>query len=74
MAVKPKTRAKRPSVEMAMAAPKDRESVNVEKIKNGYLITRSGVKNGEYFDHKEYSPTDPLKAARSVRKEASRGR
>jgi hypothetical protein len=72
MATKPKARAR--LSDPTLAAPKDRESVNVEKIKNGYLITRSGVKNGEYFDHKEYSPTDPLKAARSVRKEAPRGR
>lgn len=49
---------------MAVPAPTDeRESISVRKIKNGYLIEKSGVVRGKYFSHTEYSPGRPVIAA-----------
>jgi hypothetical protein len=49
---------------VAPFTPSDRQSVTVDKIKNGFLITRDGVRKGEYFSEREYSPTDPLAPAK----------
>ena len=38
---------------------KDRETISCRKIENGYLISRSGVKDGKYFDKEFYSPKAP---------------
>lgn len=45
------------------APPNESESVRISKIKNGFLIERSGVKRGKYFSHQEYSPGKPVIAA-----------
>ena len=45
-------------------APSDqRETVSITKIKNGYLVEKSGVKRGKYFSEKEFSPTKPVVSA-----------
>lgn len=49
---------------------RDREDVRIEKISNGFLIARSGVKSGQYFEKKEYSPVDPLKKAAPAKAKA----
>ena len=40
--------------------PEDREHITVEKIDNGFIINRSGVKDGKYFDRKQFSETKPV--------------
>ena len=36
------------------------ESVQIRKISNGYLITRSGTRRGKYFSEDEYSAGRPV--------------
>jgi hypothetical protein len=47
----------------------ERESVNVRRIKNGYLIETSGMKGRKYVSEVEYSPGKPVISA-SVPKES----
>lgn len=49
---------------LSVAVPEsDRESLNIEKIKNGFLLTRSGSRNGKYFSEREFSSTKPVISA-----------
>ena len=58
---------------IAVAAPKDeRESINVRKIANGYLIERSGTRRGKYFSHTEYSQGRPVISATAAKASAGR--
>ena len=52
----------------AVAPPKDRETVRIRRIDNGYITSREGVKKGRYFETEKFSPTDPLKPARAETK------
>jgi len=59
-----KKRRSRASGAIAVPAPPtESESVRITKISNGYLIEKSGTKNGKYFSHQEYSPGRPVIAA-----------
>lgn len=65
MAKKRRTR----SNDIAVPAPaggKSSESISVRAIKNGYLISKSGVKRGKYFEETEYSAGRPVIAATGV--------
>lgn len=49
---------------IAVPAPSNNsESVRISRIKNGYLIEKSGVKRGKYVSQTEYSPGKPVIAA-----------
>ena len=56
----PKRRSKKSTGEVAAPVNKD-ESVElrIEKLTNGYLITKSTYKNGEYKSEKTYSAKKP---------------
>ena len=69
MAAKPKRRkaARRGGTDCAPVAVGDNSSVSIRRIKNGYLVERSGTKRGKYFSEQVYSPTDPLKPSKVTR-------
>lgn len=45
----------------------DRETVSIRKIKNGFLVERSGSKRGKYFRDEEFSATKPVLTAAPVK-------
>lgn len=48
------------SGQIAVPSPTNQqESVSIRKIKNGYLISRSGSRRGKYFTEDEFSPGRP---------------
>ena len=57
------------SNDIAVPAPaggKSSESISVRAIKNGYLISKSGVRRGKYYEETEYSAGRPVIAATGV--------
>lgn len=56
-----KRKSRRRSNEIAVPTPHSQsESVSIREISNGYIIARSGVKRGKYFEHQEYSAGRPV--------------
>jgi len=47
----------------------DRESVSVRRIKNGWLISRSGTRRGDYYSEDEFSSAKPQLLASPVKKD-----
>lgn len=66
-----KTRHSR-SVPVAIAPTDERETVSISKIKNGYLIEKSGSKRGKWYSHREYSATKPVVAATVAKEPAAK--
>lgn len=61
MPAKTKSRRARHNEGIAVPAPHGQsESVSIREISNGYIIARSGVKRGKYFEHQEYSAGRPV--------------
>lgn len=56
--------AKRRRSNVVQIAPSDqRETVSIRKIKNGYVIEKSGVRRGKYYSEQEYSAAKPMVSA-----------
>jgi hypothetical protein len=47
----------------------DTESLRIRKIKNGWIISRSGTNAGKYFDEDEFTAKRPKLSAEPVKKE-----
>lgn len=72
MAARKKVASKLDGLVAAPISEKDHESVRIEKIKNGYLVSRSGSRKGSYFEEREYSSTDPLKGVKAAKSKGTR--
>jgi hypothetical protein len=49
----------------------DRVSVSVRKIKNGYLTTQLGTRDGKFFKNEQYSRREPVVEAKPAARTAS---
>lgn len=62
--------AKRPST--PPAGRSDSESVRIRKIRNGYVTTRIGTREGKFFKTEEYSRKQPMVETKVAAKPAAR--
>jgi hypothetical protein len=49
----------------------DRVSVSVRKIKNGYVTTQLGTRDGKFFKNEQYSRREPVVEAKPAARSAS---
>lgn len=62
--------AKRPAE--PPAGRSDSESVRIRKIRNGYVTTRMGTKDGKFFKDEQYSRRQPVLETKAAAKPAAR--
>lgn len=63
--------AKKPAAKPTGKPGADRVSVSVRKIKNGYVTTHLGTRDGQFFKNEQYSRRQPVVEAKPAARPAS---